>query len=71
VRSVSVLAPSVVLRSFVFRIAVVCKATTVRSEVAKKVAMLSTLPATLAAHPAFALVREAQSSWEHIVDIAL
>lgn len=37
--------------------AVVCKATTVRSEVAKKVAMLSTLPATLAAHPAFALVR--------------
>nr|Q9SPI9.1 RecName: Full=Photosystem II reaction center W protein, chloroplastic; AltName: Full=PSII 6.1 kDa protein; Flags: Precursor [Chlamydomonas reinhardtii]6KAC_W Chain W, Photosystem II reaction center W protein, chloroplastic [Chlamydomonas reinhardtii]6KAC_w Chain w, Photosystem II reaction center W protein, chloroplastic [Chlamydomonas reinhardtii]6KAD_W Chain W, Photosystem II reaction center W protein, chloroplastic [Chlamydomonas reinhardtii]6KAD_w Chain w, Photosystem II reaction center W len=39
-------------------VTVVCKATTVRSEVAKKVAMLSTLPATLAAHPAFALVDE-------------
>ncbi|KXZ48235.1 hypothetical protein GPECTOR_29g16 [Gonium pectorale] len=35
---------------------VVCKATTAREQIAKKVALLSTLPATLAASPAFALV---------------
>ncbi|GFR45585.1 hypothetical protein Agub_g6979 [Astrephomene gubernaculifera] len=37
---------------------VVCKATTAREQITKKIAMLSTLPITLAASPAFALVDE-------------
>jgi hypothetical protein len=39
-------------------VAVVCKASTAREQLAKKVALLSTLPATLAASPAWALVRK-------------
>ncbi|PNH04351.1 Photosystem II reaction center W protein, chloroplastic [Tetrabaena socialis] len=35
---------------------VVCKATTVRQQIVKKVALLSTLPAAFVASPAFALV---------------
>ncbi|GLC75995.1 PSII 6.1 kDa protein [Pleodorina starrii] len=37
---------------------VVCKATTAREQIAKKIALLSTLPVTLAASPAWALVDE-------------
>lgn len=41
--------------------AVVCKASTAREQIAKKVALLSTVPATLAASPAFALVGSPQN----------